>query len=287
MPGGSAPSGSRRAIGILASIRRYEPPGAVAAGVSDRDDAGLGAAVAALADRDYETAGDRYTRAAWRGLADPREGRGPFVADEKGWVGEPLAHLAAAAVAYRVAGCDARARRRGVEGVAIARDLGTALDHPTQAACLVEFVADFRVAGGMDGAAGAYEEAADAYRDAAGAIDDPRARATTPLFGAATRAIKQVARGLANGEIAVTWEDLHGDDPGDLGAFLVRRATYKRGRFPSLIERAVAEGHLAAPRGTTAYGTDAHRCPECGSTDVNWIADATLCLRCSAPTERR
>jgi len=247
----------------------------------------LTAAVAALADRSYEAAGDAYTRAAWRGLAEPREGRSPFDADEKGWVGGALGRLATAAVAYRVAGQAPRAKRRSVEGVAIARDLGIALDHPVQAACLDEFVADFRAVGGLDDPEDAYREAAAAYRDAAEAIEDPREWATTPLFEGAAGAIRQVARGLAGGEIAVGWEDLHGDDPGDPGAFLAARATYKRQRFPGLIERAVEEGRLAAPRGTTAYDTDAHRCPDCGSTDVNWVADNTLCLRCSAHTERR
>jgi len=44
-------------------------------------------AVGALADREYERAGDAYTRAAWDRLADPREGLSPFEADERGWVG--------------------------------------------------------------------------------------------------------------------------------------------------------------------------------------------------------
>ncbi|MFB6295824.1 MAG: hypothetical protein ABEH66_03165 [Halobacteriales archaeon] len=255
--------------------------------MSAEDGGHLPAAVAALANRDYEAGGDTYTRAAWRGLAEPREGQGPFDADEKGWVGGALGRLATAAVAYRVAGRTSRAKRRGVEGVAIARDLGSALDHPLQAACLDEFVADFRAVGGLDDPEEAYREAAGAYRDAADGIEDPRAWATTPLFEGAAATIRQVARGLADGEIAVGWEDLHGDDPGDPEAFLARRTTYKRQRFPGLIERAVGEGHLAAPRGTTAYDTDAYRCPKCGSTDVNWVADNTLCLRCSAPVERR
>lgn len=64
---------------------------------------------------------------------------------------------------------------------------------------------------------------------------------------------EQVARSTADGEIAVTWEDLHGADPDDSGAFLAHRASYKRQRFPSLVGRVLSDGYLAAPRGTTAY----------------------------------
>jgi hypothetical protein len=68
------------------------------------------------------------------------------------------------------------------------------------------------------------------------------------------------------------------------GAFLAARPTYKRQRFPGLLERVTEAGVLAAPRGTTEYSTDHHRCPDCGSTDVNWAAGNTLCMRCSRPT---
>ncbi|MEF8851667.1 MAG: hypothetical protein V5A28_04485 [Haloarculaceae archaeon] len=244
-------------------------------------------AVAALADRDYETAGDACTRAAWRVLADPRPGRGPFEADEKGWVGDGLASLVRSAVCYRVAGRPERATRRGVEGVAVARDLKTALEHPVQWACLDEFAADCKTAAGLDGGAVAYADAADAYREAADAVDDPQYWGTTPLFEAAAGPLQQVARTTANGEIAVAWEDLHGADPARAGDFLAHRASFKRQRFGTLVERVVADGSLAAPRGTTEYDTDHHRCPACGSTDVNWVADSVLCLRCSTPTERQ
>ena len=242
-------------------------------------------AVAALAAREFERAGDAYTRAAWCGLAAPREGLDTFAPDEKGWVGRGLQYLATSAVCYRVAGRTDRATRRGVEGVAVARDLETALEHPVQHACLREFVADFRVVAGMDGASEAYDDAVGAYEAAGDEVDDPQYWGTTPLFEAAAATIKQVARGPANGEIAVQWEDLHGSDPADPGAFLAHRARYKRQRFPSLVERVLDDGLLAAPRGTTEYSTDHHRCPNCDSTDVNWVADSTLCLRCSRPTD--
>lgn len=243
-------------------------------------------AVAALAAREYERAGDEYTRAGRRVLADPRPDLDPFAADEKGWVGQGLQYLVVAAVAYRVADRPDRATHRAVEGVAVARDLRNALDRPPQRACLLEFVADCRVAGGLDGADGAYDEAAAAYREAADAVDDAQYWGTTPLFQAAAEPIKQVARGQANGEIAVDWADLHGADPSAAGDFLAHRAAYKRQRFAGLVERAVADGHLAAPRGTTEYGNANHECPACGSSDVNWAGDDVLCLRCSTPAER-
>ncbi|MFC4405061.1 hypothetical protein [Haloarchaeobius iranensis] len=248
----------------------------------DTDDA-RDAAIAALARREYELAGDEYGRAAWATLAEPRPGVAPFDADEKGWVGAGLQYLLTGALAYRVAGRGDRATHRSVECAAVARDLRNALDHPVQAACLTEFVADAHVVGALDDPAAVYAEAAAGYEDAAAAVDDPRAWATTPLFEAAATPLQQVARGGANGEIAVGWDDLHGSDPGDPGAFLAHRVEHKRQRFRGLVERAVDDGHLAAPRGTTAYGEGSHRCPDCGSTDVNWTGGSTLCLRCSTP----
>jgi hypothetical protein len=241
------------------------------------------AAVGALAEREYQNAGDAYARAGWHRLAEPRDGRSPFDADEKGWVGGALQQHVLSGVCYRVAGLEDRATRRACEGIAVTRDLEHALDHPGQHACLREFVADFRVVGGLESVDAAYEEVESAYRSAGDAVTDAQTLATTPLFRAAAAPLKQVARGLSNGEIAVPWEDLHGSDPSDAGAFLANRAEFKRQRFPGLLERAIEEGRLAAPRGTTAYDNDDFRCPNCGATDVNWISDHVLCLRCSTP----
>ena len=245
------------------------------------------AAVDALAARAYETAGDRYTRGGRRVLADPRPDLDPFEPDEKGWIGQGLHQLLVAAIAYRVAGATGRATQRAVEGIAASRDFENALTAPGQNACLAEFVADFRTAGGLDGAEAAYDAAAERYASAADDVDSPQALATTPLFEAAAAAIKQVARGQANGEIAIKWEDLHGSDPSRPGDFLAHRTRVKRQRFGGLIEQAVADGHLAAPRGTTEYGNETHRCPNCGSTDVNWAGTDVLCMRCSTPTEHQ
>ena len=241
-------------------------------------------AASALAARGYERAGDAYTRLGWQTLAEPRDGQRGFKPDEKGWVGRGLAAIAAAAVAYRVAGRVDRGTHRGVEAAAVAQDLTNTLTEPVQEACLLEFVADLRVAGGLEDAAAAYDDAATAYTELGDDID-PQYWGTTPLFQAAAAPIKQIARSTDNGEIAVQWEDLHGSDPAQPGAFLAHRARYKKQRFPTLVDRVVDDGYLAAPRGTTAYNTEQYRCPNCGSTDVNWTADSVLCLRCSTPME--
>ncbi|WP_324756595.1 hypothetical protein [Haloarcula montana] len=244
-------------------------------------------AIGALARREYERAGDEYTRAAWQRLATPRDGQSPFEPDEKGWVGAGLQFLSIAGVAYRVAGQSGRATHRGVEGVAVANDLKRSLDEPVQRACLGEFAADFRAIGEMDGVADAYREARSAYERVGDSVDSPQVVGTTPLFEAAAAPLKQVARSLDDGEIAIAWEDIHGSDPAEAGAFLGHRADYKRRRFPSLLDRVVEAGYLAAPRGTTEYDNANHRCPACESTDINWAAGNTLCLRCSTPVERR
>lgn len=244
-------------------------------------------AVAAIGDRSYEVAGDALARAAWQALAQPRPNQNPFDADEKGWVGAGVQHLVTSAVCYRVAGRPDRAASRGTEADAVGTDLQTALVHPAQQACLQELVADARLVGGSNDAADAYADAADAYREAAESVEDSHYWSTTPLFQGAATPIQQVARSTANGEIAVSWEDLHGSDPSAPGRFLAHRATFKRQRFPTLLEAVVADGYLAAPRGTTEYNNATYQCPRCGSNDVNYVAESVLCMRCSTPTERQ
>jgi len=240
-------------------------------------------AVKALADRKYRAAGDAYARAGWDRLADPREGQSPFDADERGWVGIALQRLVVSTLSYRVAGANDRARARAREGVAVARDLDYALERPEQRVCFREFGADFRAAGGLDDLKAAYDRVESAYSAAASAVESPQAVTTTPLFQAAAEPLKQAARTVSNGEIAVTWEDLHGPDPEEAARFLAGRARFKRQRFPSLVERVADDGRLAAPRGTTEYDNATFRCPNCSSTDVNWVADHVLCMRCSTP----
>jgi hypothetical protein len=237
-------------------------------------------AVAAIADRRYEAAGDALARAAWATLAQPRPGQGPFDADERGWVGEAVQHLLTSAVCYRVAGLPDRAASRGTEAEAVTTDLETGLTHPVQRACLQELVGDARLVGGSN-------DAADAYEDAAESVEDPHDWSTTPLFQAAAAPLQQVARSTANGEIAVSWEALHGPDPAAPGRFLAHRATVKRQRFPALLEAVVTESYLAAPRGTTEYNNASYQCPRCDSNDINRVAENVLCLRCSTPSQRQ
>lgn len=240
-------------------------------------------AIAALADRAYERAGNHYTRSGWRILADPRSNSDPFIFDEQGWVGAGLSRIACAVASYRVAGQHTRARQRGVAGIATTQDLITQCDRAVQRACLYECIGDLRVLSDT-GTADAYDRAADAYQ--AVTVTDPQRWATSVLFEAIATPLEQLARGQADGEIAVAWEDLHGADPSDPGAFLGHRIEYKRQHLPGILEATMQEGYLAAPRGSTAYGTDTHRCPGCGATDVNWVGDSTLCLRCSRPMNR-
>jgi len=242
-------------------------------------------AVSALADRDYVAAGDSYTRAAWSILEEPRDGKSPFEEDERGYVGVALQEMVLSAVCYRVAGRDDRAESRSAQGIAVSEDLMRTFASPVQKACLEEFVADLHAVLGDERAKGAYESTAESYASAVGDSAEPQSVATTALFRAAAAPAKQLGRSLSDGEIAVDWDDLHGPDPSEPARFLGHRAVHKQKRFPSLIEGVVSEGFLAAPRGTTEYATDHHRCPECGSEDVNWVADSVLCLRCSRPTE--
>jgi hypothetical protein len=243
-------------------------------------------AVAALADRNYDAAGDAFARAGWQVLARPRHDQGPFDADEKGWIGEGIQHLVTSAICYRIADRPDRAAHRGTEADAVAADFQTVLTQPVQQACLQEIGADARLAGGLDGTADAYGDAAESYRGAAESVDDPQYWGTTPLFQAAAAPLQQVARSTANGEIAIAWEDLHGADPAAPGPFLAHRATLKRQRFPTLLKTVIDDGYLAAPRGTTEYNNATYRCPECGSNDVNWVGESVLCMRCSGPLER-
>jgi hypothetical protein len=245
------------------------------------------AAIDALADRDYELAGDQSTRAARSVLADPRPEQSPFAPDDRGWVGRGIQYFVVATVSYRVAGTDARATRRAGEAIAAAHDLKHGLTHPAQHACLDEFVADLTTAGGLQDIDESYATAAKSYRSAAGDVDALYELATSPLFMSALEPIQQVARGQAHGEIAIEWDDLHGGDPDAVSSFLAHRATYKQQRFPGLVQQAVSDGHLAAPRGTTEYSNANYRCPACGADDVNWSGSGVVCLRCSTPMEQK
>ncbi len=244
-------------------------------------------AVAAVADREYTAAGNAYARAGWKLLAAPHHAQDPFDADEKGWVGKGMQLLLTSAICYRVAGQRERATHRSTEVGAVAADFQSILTNPVQQACCKEIRADATLVGGLGDATEAYNDTADAYREAGETIDDPQYWSTTPLFQAAATPLQQVARSTANGEIAVSWEDLHGADPTAPRRFLAHRATFKRQRFASLLDSVIEEGYLAAPRGTTAYNNATYRCPACESSDVNWVGNSILCLRCSTALKKQ
>ncbi|QZA88165.1 hypothetical protein K0C01_10250 [Salinarchaeum sp. IM2453] len=243
------------------------------------------AAIQELAAQAYDSAGDEYSRAAWSVLSDPREDVDTFELSQKGWTGIGISYLLKAAICYRVAGLDTRAEQRGTAGLMITKDLIGRTERTVQVGCLKEMGGDFRVIADLGEAKPVYKSAVSTYQDVT--VDDPQSWTTTPLFEAAASPLKQLARGQENGEIAVTWEDLHGSDPSQPSAFLAHRVKYKHQHLPAYLTQAIKDSMFAAPRGSTAYNTDSYQCPTCGSRDVNWTGDSTLCLRCSSPTEKR
>jgi len=244
-------------------------------------------AIRALGRERFDAAAQRYVLAAYATLSGNEGfGRHAFEEDDPGWVGDPLAYLALAGICERIVGRDGRAANRTAQGALVAQDQRAyVLDHPVRVASCHELEGDLHAVGGReDKARESYDRALEVYRSYEPAADEPTpSRWTTehPLQ-AGTDLVAQLTR-----PGRVTWDDLHGSDPADAGAFLAHRAAFKRRRFPSLIGRAVEAGHLAAPRGTTEYDNANFRCPDCGSTDVNWVADSTLCLRCSTPMAAR
>jgi hypothetical protein len=242
-------------------------------------------AIHALAAERFDRAADLYTLAAYGTLSGHEGfGRTAFDADDPGWVGDPLSFLVLAGLCDRIAGREDRARNRTSQGVLLASDQREhVLTHPVRRAACDEFVGDLcAVAGREEKARAAYERAADTYREY-DPDDDPEGRdpvdwTTQPPLQAGTDLVAHVSR-----PNRVTWDDLHGSEP---SRALVHRAEFRRSRFRSLVEARVDAGKLHAPRGSTEYNTGRWRCPDCGSDDVNYVAETTLCLRCSAQSER-
>lgn len=235
-------------------------------------------AILALAAEDYRAASDAYALAVYGELAGhENDHRDAFDPDARGWAGFPLAALVLAGVCDRITGSDARAENRAAQGRAIAIDqrdhvLESAVD---QGAC-EEFVGDCHaLAGDHESAAAAYDRASERYADAN--PDDPARATTRPLLQAGTDLLLQLSR-----PDDVAWDDIHGtgDDA------LARRVRFRRSRLPEMIESRVAAGRLHPPRGSTEYNA-AFRCDDCGATDVNYVADSVLCLRCAGVIERR
>jgi hypothetical protein len=236
-------------------------------------------AIRALSRGEYGDAGDDYTLAAYGGLAG-FEGRRreAFDPDAGGRVAHSLAALFLAGVCYRVAGVDSRARNRAGQGILVAGDQREhVLAHPVERAACHEWIGDFRtLTGDGERADAAYDRAATAYADAA--PDDPAAWTARPMLQPGTDTVLQLSR-----PDDLDWGDLHGADGADA---LANRVRFKRARLRSLVERRVDDGRLFAPRGSTEYGVDAFRCPDCGANDVNYVAETVLCLRCNAPVDR-
>ena len=236
-------------------------------------------AIRYLSDGSYADAGDAYTLAAYGGLSG-LEGRRreAFDPDARGWVGYPLAALLLAGVCYRIAGRDDRARNRAGQGILVVGDQRDhVLDHAVERAACHEWVGDFRtVAGDADRDTSAYDRAVDGY--AAADPDSPAEWTTRPLLQAGTDALLQLSR-----PDDLDWGDLHGSSGSNA---LGHRARFKRSRLRSLVGTRVDDGRLFAPRGSTEYGVDEFRCPDCGANDVNYVAETVLCLRCNAAVER-
>jgi hypothetical protein len=231
-------------------------------------------AIRALGDSDYRGAADAYVLGAYGTLAG-YEGFRRHAFTDRTQAGRAVCHLVRAAVCHRIAGDDAGARNRAMQGALVAVDLKGRRTGVDVAAC-DELVGHCRVAADdTERASEAYDRAATGYEDAA--LDDPAGATTRPLLQAGTDLLTHLSR-----PDDVEWDDIHGTG----GDALARRVRFVRSRLPSMVKARVDAGTLHAPRGSTEYGTD-FRCPECSSTDVNYVAEAVLCLRCDAPIEFR
>lgn len=231
-------------------------------------------AIRAVAADRYDRAAEFYTESAHARLAGGI-GRADAPFPDTTRVGRPLVQLALAALCYRLAGADDRARWRAAEGLAIAGDAREAIaTDDIERGAFLEYTGDLRaVVGDDEKAQNAYDRAADAYEQAA--ADDAGKRTASPPLKPGTDFLAQLSR-----PDDLTWDDIHSaSDP--LGS----RVRTRKARVPSLVERTVAEGDLRAPRGSTEYNTGRFRCPECGSDDVNYVAETTLCLRCGAEVD--
>jgi hypothetical protein len=231
-------------------------------------------AIRALGDGDHRAAADAYTLGAYGTLAG-HEGFRRDAFGERTEAGRAVCHLVRAAVCHRIAGDDAGARNRAMQGALVASDQKRRREGVDAAAC-DELVGHCRVAADeRDRAGDAYDRAAAGY-DAAG-LDDPAGATTRPLLQAGTDLVTHLSR-----PDDVEWDEIHGTG----SDALARRVRFVRSRLPSMVAARVEAGKLHAPRGSTEYGTG-FRCPDCGAADVNYVADAVLCLRCDAPIELR
>lgn len=241
-------------------------------------------AVRALVDREPAHAGDLYSLVG-RGVLAGREAEGhdrDLLADDATYAGYGLRYLLLAAFAYRAAGSDRRARLRAREGTAVAADYASVFETDAERACCFEAMGDFGAAAGLaDDGSDAYDRAVELYREAD--ESDPLSRATDPLFEAVRLGPQQAARNTSH---RFDWDDLHGSDPSS-GEYLVHRARFKRSRMPAIASTVAEAGFLAPPRGTTEHNNAVYVCPECGRSEVNWIAGMEVCLDCDVPMQEK
>jgi hypothetical protein len=245
------------------------------------EDEGLGApkrAVRRLAEEDHTAAGEAYTTAAREGLAGHGSATHPaYERRDRSAAGRSLTCFARAAVCHRVAGESDRGEKVSREGIAVAEELRDhVLTNGVERAACDEFVGDLLSVVGDEGNSEAYGRAKEAYGTAD--PEDPASETGRPFLQAGTELIAHLSR-----PDDVGWDEVHGSGGDDA---LNRRVRTKRARVESFAEERVRESKLHAPRGSTEYNTGRYGCPDCGSDDVNYIAGTTLCLRCSAYTER-
>jgi hypothetical protein len=237
-------------------------------------------AIRSLVDREPARAADTYTLVG-RGVLAGREAEGhdrDVLGEDATYAGYGLRYLLLAALGYRAVGADRRARLRAREGSAIAADYAGLFDTDAERACCFEAMGDLRAAAGTDDAGSdAYDRAVKLYRTAE--ESDPLSRATEPLFEAVRLGPQQAARNTPH---RFDWDDLHGSDP-DATDYLTHRARFKRSRVPAIAETVSETGVLAPPRGTTEHNNAVYVCPECGRSEVNWIAGMEVCLDCDVP----
>lgn len=235
-------------------------------------------AIGHIADERYTDAAEAYTLDAYAVFSGQTErSSGLYASPERSRAGRGLASLATAAVCHRIAGDHGRASALAGQGILVAGELRDAvLESAVERANCNEWIGDFRsILGDRDNASEAYDRAAAAYADAG--IDSPATETGRPFLQAGTELLAHLSRPDDLG-----WDDIHGN--GDDA--LTRRVSVKRSRTASIVDARIDAGKLHAPRGSTEYNTGRFRCPVCGADDVNYVANTTLCLRCSAPTDR-
>ncbi|ERG98452.1 MAG: hypothetical protein J07HQX50_02492 [Haloquadratum sp. J07HQX50] len=236
-------------------------------------------AIEALASRDYLEAGNYYMRSAYARLSGESErGRDLFTSEGGNWSGYALESMLLATVCSQIAGNESRARGRAGQGILIASDLrDTVLSQLGLQAGCEEWVGLFRaVTQKSERANAAFERAETRY----GSVESSEKveLTTEPLLQASERALRQISR-----PDDFQWDDMHGSAPSNA---LSRRIQFIRSRVPTFMKSRLDAGHLHAPRGSTEYGNEKFRCPDCGSHDINYVADTVLCLRCDTPTNR-